>query len=152
MHIREVKVSPDARISYCDACAPATGYITKRYPALTAELQAYYLNEGKSYDAIPPHNPACEKIFPGVGPAISSPLDGNTYYIDSKNPEAVMLKATAAADVSALYWYVDDRYYKKCKPGEKLFFMPSEGRVKISCTDDKGRNRDIYITAIHIRL
>ena len=36
--------------------------------------------------------------------------------------------------------------------GEKQFFIPDEGPVKISCTDDKGRNRDIKITVKYVNL
>ncbi|MEI9942869.1 MAG: hypothetical protein WDN26_01485 [Chitinophagaceae bacterium] len=36
--------------------------------------------------------------------------------------------------------------------GEKQFFVPDEGPVKISCTDDKGRNRDIKITVKLVNL
>ena len=36
--------------------------------------------------------------------------------------------------------------------GEKQFFVPEEGPVKISCTDDKGRNRDIRITVKYVNL
>jgi penicillin-binding protein 1C len=56
-----------------------------------------------------------------------------------------MLQARTANDVARLYWYINDEFYKSTAPGEKQFFVPKAGQVKISCTDDKGRNRDIYI-------
>ena len=53
---------------------------------------------------------------------------------------------TSNADVSVVFWYLNDRFYKKGKPDEKIFFTPEAGALKISCSDDKGRNSDIRIT------
>ena len=34
----------------------------------------------------------------------------------------------------------------------KEFFIPQEGPVKISCTDDKGRNRNVWIRVKYVNL
>jgi penicillin-binding protein 1C len=44
-----------------------------------------------------------------------------------------------------VHWYINNKPYKSVPAREKVFFMPTEGRLKISCTDDKGRNRDAWI-------
>jgi hypothetical protein len=36
-------------------------------------MQNYFLSNGTSYEAVPRHNPDCEAIFKGDGPAITSP-------------------------------------------------------------------------------
>jgi penicillin-binding protein 1C len=54
--------------------------------------------------------------------------------------------------VSRLYWYINNKFYKSCNAGEKQFFTPVEGPVKISCTDDKGRNRDVVISVKYVSL
>ncbi|HWJ89484.1 MAG TPA: penicillin-binding protein 1C [Flavisolibacter sp.] len=151
-HLKELKVSPDSSVSYCESCAPKTGYIKKFYRDLSPEMQDYLQSAGIAYQKIPPHNPQCEKIFRGEGPRITSPLNGNEYYINKKNPEPLQLTASAGTDVSRIYWYIDDRFYKSTKPGEKQFFIPAEGPVQISCTDDKGRNRNIKITVKYVNL
>nr|AIA90716.1 CAZy families GT51 protein [uncultured Cytophaga sp.] len=51
-----------------------------------------------------------------------------------------------------MYWYINNKFYKASPAGEKQFFSPQEGPVKISCTDDKGRNRDITIHVKYINL
>ena len=56
-----------------------------------------------------------------------------------------MLSCNAASDVARVYWYINNRFYKTAQGKEKIFFMPEAGQNKISCTDDKGRNRDINI-------
>ncbi|TCZ70575.1 penicillin-binding protein 1C [Flaviaesturariibacter aridisoli] len=145
-HLQEVKVSPDASMSYCVACAPATGYIRKQYRAVPPEMQDFYAARNQPYARIPPHNPACEKLGGGDGPAITSPVNGTEYFLEKGDPEPLQLTARAANDVSRLYWYLNDRFYKSAAPGEKLFFLPeSDGPLKITCTDDKGRVRTIRI-------
>ena len=57
-----------------------------------------------------------------------------------------------ANDVSKVYWYINDKFYKSSLVGEKQFFVPAEGSVKISCTDDKGRNRNIMIRVRFVNL
>ena len=67
-------------------------------------------------------------------------------------PEPLMLSCNATGDVSRVYWYINNRYYKTAQAKEKIFFMPGSGTNKISCTDDKGRNRDININVSFIDL
>lgn len=145
-HLQEIKVSPDSSISYCESCAPSTGYIKKLYKVVAPEMMDYFNQNGISYQKIPPHNPDCERIFRGDGPAITFPLNGNEYYINKKDPEPLQLTANTGSDVSRIYWYINDQFYKASGAGEKQFFVPQEGPVKISCTDDKGRNRSIRIS------
>jgi penicillin-binding protein 1C len=151
-HLQEIKVSPDSSLSYCETCAPATGYIKKLYPAFAAGVQDYLTANGRSFSRIPPHNPDCEKIFGGSGPMITAPQNGAEYYINRKAPEPLQLAAHTSGEVSKLYWYINDGFYKATGPSEKQFFAPREGPVKISCTDDKGRNRTIWITVKYVAL
>ena len=115
-------------------------------------MQDYFNRNGIAYQKIPPHNPDCEKIFKGGGPRITSPVNGNEYYINTKDPEPLQLTATAGTDVTKLYWYINDQFYKTTGIKEKQFFVPTEGPVKISCTDDKGRNRNIWIRVKYVNL
>jgi penicillin-binding protein 1C len=151
-HLQEVKVSADETVSYCTNCAPATGYKKKMYRILVPEMQAYFTDTRSKVKQVPPHNPDCETVFKGNGPDIISPLNGNEYYINKKNPEPLELRANTNGDVSKLYWYVNDQFYKTAGVKEKQFFIPSEGPVKISCTDDKGRNRNIWIRVKYVDL
>jgi len=85
-------------------------------------------------------------------PVIASPVNGTEYLISKKDPEPLQLVAKTSNDVSKVYWYINNKFYKSCNAGEKQFFVPEEGPVKISCTDDKGRNRDIWITVKYVSL
>jgi penicillin-binding protein 1C len=149
---QEVLLSADEKISYCKACVPETGYKKKLMKITEPEMQAYFSENGMSYEKIPPHNENCEVIFKGNAPNITFPVNGSEYLISKKNPEPLMLTCKAAADVSKVYWYIDDKFFKAAHPGEKQFFTPTEGPVKISCTDDKGRNRNIKIAVRFVNL
>jgi penicillin-binding protein 1C len=62
-------------------------------------------------------------------------------HINQKSPEPLPLAASAGSNLSKLYWYVNDRFYKTTGAHEK---NSVEGPVKISCTDDKVRNSNIW--------
>jgi penicillin-binding protein 1C len=144
-HMREVWVSADERYSYCTSCVPPSGYKTKLYPNIAPELADYYNMNHIDYDKIPPHNPACTRMFEGTAPAITSLVSGMTYLIMDKGKQQLQLSCTAANDVRKVYWYINNKYYASATVGQKLFFAPNSTNLKISCTDDKGRNADIEI-------
>lgn len=151
-NIQEVIVSPENKISYCKTCMPDAGYKKKMYKMITPDMQAYFEERNIAYEKVPAHNPDCEKIFKDGGPAITSPKNGSEYLISKKNPEALQLSTNTGNDVSKVYWYINNRFYKSGDAKTKQFFVPEEGPVKISCTDDKGRNRDIWIQVRYVNL
>jgi penicillin-binding protein 1C len=116
------------------------------------EMQAWFEENRINYQVLPVHNPECEIIFRGAAPSITSPVNGTEYLLDKKDPEPLQLVCKTANDVSKVYWYINNRFYKSTPANEKQFFVPEEGTIKISCTDDKGRNRDIRITVKYINL
>lgn len=144
-HLTDVWIAPDESISYCTSCLPASGYKTKQYPNISAELAAYYESNHTAYQKIPPHNPACSRVFDGKPPVITSLTNKMTYIILDKNEQQLQLMCSASNDVKEVYWYVNDQFYYSSKPSEKKFFVPSTPVVKISCTDDKGRTTNIEI-------
>lgn len=144
-HVQEVIVDPEEKISYCMSCRPTAGYKKILYEAIAPDMQAWMDEHHIVYKRIPPHNPSCEKIFREGAPAITSPSSAAEYLIDRKYPEPLQLSCNTGSDVSKVYWYINDQFYKTAAASAKIFFTPPEGPVKISCTDDKGRNRDIWI-------
>ncbi|MDF2189446.1 penicillin-binding protein 1C [Paraflavitalea sp. CAU 1676] len=151
-NMEEVMLSADEKMSYCKSCMPDLGYKKKWYKVVTADMQQYYEEHRIAYEKIPAHNPDCEKVFSGRAPAITSPRNGAEYLISRKHPEPLQLTCQTGNDVSKVYWYINNQYYKTAEAKAKQFFVPEEGPVKISCTDDKGRNRDIWITVKYINL
>jgi penicillin-binding protein 1C len=149
---QETMISPDEKISYCKTCAPETGYKKKWFKTIEPDMQAWFEDNRIACQKIPAHNPTCELIFKGAAPSITSPVNGTEYLINKKDPEPLQLTCKTANDVSKVYWYINNKFYKSSNAGEKQFFIPEEGPVKISCTDDKGRNRDIRVRVKYVNL
>jgi penicillin-binding protein 1C len=55
------------------------------------------------------------------------------------------LLAASDSRVKTHYWYVNEKFFMKTKPGEKVFFIPDEKELKITCLDDKGRDESVEI-------
>lgn len=138
-HQQEVWLSADRAFSYCTSCLPQSGYRKELFPRVVPDLAAFYESAHIPYQKVPPHNPACGRIFEGRAPSILSLTEGASYLIADKGKQQLTLQASAANDVAAVYWYLNDVFYKAAKPGESLFFYPEGGQLKVSCADDKGR-------------
>jgi len=151
-NIREMMVSANEKISYCKTCAPASGYKKKMYKVISPELQEFYDGHNISYLKIPPHNPQCEQVFKNEKPQILSPKSEFEYMISKKDPEPLQLQCRAGNDVSRIYWYIDNQFYKTSDVNSPVYFLPGEGPVKISCTDDKGRNKDVWIRVKYVEM
>jgi penicillin-binding protein 1C len=149
---QEVFISADEKISYCRTCLPAGGYKKKFYLFVPPEMKEYYETNRISYQPIPPHNPNCEKVFREGGPVVTSPSNGSEYLINRKDPEPLQLRCRVGNDVGKVYWYINDKFFRAGEAGSKQFFIPDEGPVKISCTDDKGRNRNVWIRVRYVNL
>jgi penicillin-binding protein 1C len=149
-NLQEVFVSADEKISYCRVCLPEAGYKKKIYKIVPPEMKDYFELNRIAYVPIPPHNPMCEKMFHDGGPVVVSPTNGSEYLINRKDPEPVQLRCKVGNDVGKVYWYINDQFFKASDAGTKQFFVPTEGPVKISCTDDKGRNRNIWIRVRYV--
>jgi penicillin-binding protein 1C len=150
--MKEVMVSADEKISYCQSCAPQNGYKKKMYKIISSDMQSWLEENKISYAVIPAHNPRCEKVFKEGAPLITSPANNAEYLISKKHPEPLQLVCSVSNDVGRVYWYINNKFYKSGDAKTKLFFVPDEGPVKISCTDDKGRNRDIWIKIRYVKL
>ncbi|MBS1599657.1 MAG: penicillin-binding protein 1C [Bacteroidetes bacterium] len=151
-NLRELIVSADEKMTYCRMCMPLNGYKKKFYKFITPDMQRYFEENHIAYQKIPAHNPACERIFKEGSPVVTSPTNGSEYLISKKDPQPLQLSCNAGNDVGKVYWYVNNKFYKATEAKDKQFFIPDEGPVKISCTDDKGRNRDIWIRVRYVNL
>ena len=144
-HLKWVLTDKSAQISYCTQCLPDSGYVRKLYPNLAPDLIAYNELNRVPYLKIPIHNPACTRVFEAGAPVITSPNDGSEYFLENQE---LQLACQASNDVREVYWYINDRLVKKTNPQTALFVKPPVGKVKISCSDDKGRNVDVFIKVI----
>lgn len=144
-HLKYVFVSPDEKMSYCAECLPESGFKKKLFPNHSPEMLAFYESNQMNIEKMPAHNPECTKFLEGNPPKIVSPIDGREYLTIDEEPIELMLNCNVANDVKKVFWYVNNKFYIATKPTERVFFKPERGEVKISCSDDKGRNTDIKI-------
>lgn len=138
-------------LSYCAHCRPTnqdslSRPVARLYPNLTPEVVAWYSSSHRPYAAIPPHNPACERVFgTGVAPLITSLNQHSEYFINPKKPADLALTCQAANDVQQVYWYLNNKLYRSAKPTETLFFTPAPGALTVACADDKGRVSQVRV-------
>jgi penicillin-binding protein 1C len=144
-HLKMSYIAADSSISYCKTCLPEAGYIQAWYPNYLPEMITFYEVNQVKYAKVPKHNPECERVFADSKPEITSPVHNVEYYVDRADTTEIMLSCNAANDVDKVFWYINDKFIKSCDPTQKVFFKPEEGRLKISCTDDKGRNSNAFI-------
>ena len=111
---------------------------------------SYYISSGIPFERIPEHDITCNRIYNDDAIAITSPLNNKEYLLEKGMDEKISLSCSPQPDASWLYWYINDKLYKKAKVNEAVFFKPDEGSTVVSCADDKGRSRSITIVVKYI--
>jgi penicillin-binding protein 1C len=149
-HLREIHVNPSGTLSYCRSCLPRSGYRTELYPNHEPSLISYFESQQIPYKKIPQHNPDCSRVYKDENPRITSLHHDREYILYSTSGQQLQLACLASADVARVYWYINDRFYRAAKPNDHIFFTPDAGRIKISCSDDKGRNTDMFILVTYL--
>lgn len=143
-HLKYIITNLKKTESYCTECAPKNGVIKVLYPNISTELAEYYIKRQIPYIKIPAHNKNCTRVFLENAPEIMSPNDGSEYYIGEDNQQ-IQLACRCTNDVQKVYWYVNDKLIKTVNAEEAVFINLSKGKVKISCSDDKGRSTNINV-------
>jgi penicillin-binding protein 1C len=147
-HLKKFFVNYSESTSYCTQCLPIDGnYKEKLYTNFAPELLSFYELKHVLYEKIPLHNPSCTRVFKATNnaPVITNPNDGSEYFINKDDAQQIQLACQAANDVKEVYWYANDRLLQKTLANKPLFFAPIVGKLKISCTDDKGRSSSIWV-------
>ncbi|QJW92439.1 penicillin-binding protein 1C [Spirosoma taeanense] len=149
-HQKAVFTNAAGTLAYCAHCRPDSGSVRRSYLNLSPEMAAFYQSRHIPYELVPMHNPACERVFGMTGtdsqpPLITSLNDGSDYFISPKQPTDMALSCQTADDVQLIFWYLNDKLYRKARPAETVFFRPRPGMLKISCADDRGRHSDLRV-------
>lgn len=143
-----VYVNLEGTIQYCTDCLPSSGYKKVVYSVYQPELTVWLTQNKHDFHTPPPHNPDCTAKFAEGGPKILSPSEDYEYFLESpqnNEKQEILLLAASDSRVKTHYWYINDKFYRKCKPGERIFFNPQEKELKITCLDDKGRDRTVQV-------
>jgi penicillin-binding protein 1C len=142
---QQIAVNKEETMVYCQSCLPGQGSHYKVFRIYPPALLRYFEENKLHYEALPPHNPVCTRLFEEEGPRIVSPTDQAEYLIEKEEESKLALSAETEAGVKEIYWYLNDRYLGKARAGETFFCLSPAGDVRISCTDDKGRTSHIRI-------
>jgi len=141
-----VFVNLEETISFGSDCLPKKlTYKKKLYPNPSPELVRFYEENQIVYQRIPPQDEGCTKIYQDHPPSIISPIADREYYRIGDDEIELLLSANVANDVQKVYWYIDNKLHQIADKNESVFFQPKRGKIKISCSDDKGRNTNIQI-------
>ncbi|MHC1738905.1 MAG: penicillin-binding protein 1C [Ignavibacteriaceae bacterium] len=142
---KEVFVDKEEKVSYCKECLPQGNYKINWYPVYPPELKLWFAGNNIKKDSPPGHNPDCEAKFSASGPVILSPSANFDYLVENNSGQQILLSAASDSQTKIHYWYLNDEFYKKCKPDERVFFTPVDKEIKITCIDDFGRNSSITV-------
>ena len=94
----------------------------------------------------PPPAPAnCHGELPIAttdAPRITAPYAGLLFSLQaSRADDTLALNAAAAADAKAIFWFVDNSFVGRSKPGTALAWRPDRsGQFQLTATDDRGRS------------
>ena len=112
---------------------------TRIYEFWPSDLEELF-NKAKIYHLKPPlYEEGCEIQEPskaGRKPQILTPQPDIIYYAQGEN---IALKASAQADASALYWFIDDAFVCQSKTDEPCFISAEPGKHKLMLLDDLNR-------------
>ncbi|MFO7445214.1 MAG: penicillin-binding protein 1C [Ignavibacteriaceae bacterium] len=142
---QQVYTNHNCSVEYCPGCLPTEGIRKEIYPVYDPELEMWYRENGISFKKRPEHNPDCNTRLTSTGPVITSPSENYEYLIEENTESQIMLRAASIEGARIHYWYINDRFYKKVKADENVFFKPQKGKNKITCLDDMGRDESIFI-------
>ena len=140
-----VYVNKNESVQYCTECLPSNGYKKVVYPVYAPELTVWLEQNNYNFKKPPSHNPQCQAKFTSDGPRILSPSEDYEYLLEENSGQEIMLLAASDSKAKFQYWYVNDKFYKKCKPGDKVFLKPENDELKITCLDDRGRDESVRI-------
>ena len=144
-HLAEYFTDEKEKISYCTSCLPENGYRRGLYENPPSEVLRFYRDQSYPVNIPPPHNPNCSRLFEGRAPIIISLHEGEEYLLEKDDPRPLELRAAVSGYVSTVSWFINDIFFKTVKSDEKIFFTPTKGKTKVSCSDDKGRNTNLTI-------
>ncbi len=143
---KPVYVNVDETIQYCTGCLPSSNYKKAVYAVYQPELTIWLSKNKYDYHQPPIHNPNCTAKFAEGGPKILSPSEDYEYFLEKDSKQEILLLAASDSRVKTHYWYVNEKFLKKSRPGERVFFVPKENELMITCLDDKGRDGHVKVS------
>jgi penicillin-binding protein 1C len=142
-------------------CPPYTAGHTHRvvYEMWGSDMLRLFEQAGLPRRTPPPFDPRCANDAAGAvaaapPPQITSPLRGVVYSLRAKRlgEETITLRATTAAGVREVYWFVGRSFLGKAPPGGTLAWKPDgPGSFVVRAVDDQGKSDSRLIELAVVR-
>ncbi|MGD8307055.1 MAG: penicillin-binding protein 1C, partial [Ignavibacteria bacterium] len=142
---KELFTNSDNTIQYCPECLPVKNYVKRVFTIYEPRINIWNIQNNIQVRMPPKHNAECTAMYTDSGPQIVSPSDNYEYLIEKNSGQEILLSAVSEGTVKTHYWFLNENYFAKSEPGERLFFKPKQGELKITCMDDMGRDQSIAV-------
>lgn len=96
----------------------------------------------------PPYEVGCfQHHDKGLRPRISSPQTELVYFVHDLRKDRIPLSVITDADVSKVYWFMNNEYLGSVTAGKPLLWNANSGHFRLHVVDDHGRSdsRDVVI-------
>lgn len=121
-----------------------------------SDLLRIFKQAGLSRMSPPKWDPRChldELATNGSAPKIQSPKQDVVYSIRAVADafQEIAFSAIADADVRETFWFVDEAFIGKSKPGNEVFWTAKSGIHRVSVVDDQGRSdhRELRVEVVN---
>ena len=145
---RLIPIDVESGLRACRHTPPTT--VLQRYNFWPSDVLQAFAQVGINIRRPPEFKQNCdtvEALNQGKAPQIVLPADGSKFMLRSKQykQEKIALKATTDADVSEIYWFVDNALVGKADADKIFEINPPLGKSEIKAVDEFGRSHAINI-------
>lgn len=146
---RRIPVDIKTGLRACRHRPPFT--VMKSFEFWPSDVLSAYRAAGVAVKRPPAFGEDCalvETARSGKPPVILFPAEGSVLIIDlnAEKKEKLLLKASADADSSEIFWFYNGRLIGSSKAGEVFAAKLYPGRAEIGAVDDKGRSATVNVT------
>lgn len=141
-----LKVSMDSSVYYCNSCIGNNAYFEKSYPNFQPQLINYFEQEKVVYKKWPPHHSQCQRVENSGELQVLSPINESEYLLEQNSESKLMLNASVDYQASTIFWYINDKLVIQSQPNQAVFVKMPIGKLKITCSDNLGRKKNVFIT------
>src|SRR5690554_170860 len=133
------------------ACPPFTEQHEQRiYEFWPSDLAQLFVRAGLPRRTPPHIECSASLVIQEQGsPEIISPYSNMTFMMNASGPGVVSqlpLQASASANVTTLYWLIENRLLGQTAPGEIFYWQPKKpGRYLLNVSDDHGRSDSRWV-------